>query len=62
MWGISLEHWSISVSVIVCVGNCSINQSSAVIVGLIVRYVPVGLEALVYVIHAHAHVCVRERV
>lgn len=43
----------------VCVGNCSINQSSAVIVGLIVRYVPVGLEALVYEIYVH--VCARER-
>ena len=51
VWGSSPWHYSIYVSETVCVGDCSINQSSAVIVSLIVRYVPVGLEALVCVIH-----------
>ncbi len=58
--GSSLWHYSVYVSEIVCVGNCSINQSSAVIVRLIVRYVPVGLEALVCVIHVRMWVQERE--
>lgn len=63
-WGLgggqplALPHLCVSVIVCVCVGNCSINQSSAVIVGLIVCYIPAGLEALVYEIYVHA--CVYE--
>ena len=49
--GLSPWHCSIYVSEIVCVSSCSMNQSSAVIVRLIVRYIPVGLEALLSVIY-----------
>lgn len=36
----------VHVCMCVCVGKCGINQSSAVIVGLIVRYVPAGPRGL----------------
>ena len=60
LWGSSPWHYRIYVSKIVCVGNCGINQSSAVIVRLIVRYVPVDLEALVCVNHVRICELVRE--